>query len=64
MVLISNFVQSGWGGGTQVTLEVTVLDASSSKVKMFEVSSYSMRNGARGMTAVLSDVVQKALDQL
>lgn len=64
VVLISNFVQSGWGGGTQVTLEVTVLDASSSKVKMFDVSSYSMRTGARGMTAVLSDVVQKALDQL
>lgn len=64
VVLISNFVQSQWGGGTQVTLEVTVLDASGSKVKVFEVASWSMRSGAPGMTAVLSDVVQKTLDQL
>ncbi len=64
-VLISNFFQSSWGGGTQVTLSVSVRDASSALVKRFDVQSYSgsvRRNPA--MTRVLSDVVQKALDQL
>ena len=63
-VLISNFFQSSWGGGTQVTLSVSVRDASSALVKRFDAHSYTSRAGNPGMTRVLSDVVQKALDQL